>query len=205
MEGSSADVYNEPAMRQPSVRAVSGDDLALDVTAGDAAAVELEARRCVRTTRDDTIRAIDGRLAFLKDFDLGWMSPDRRLRSTSEMLALNKAWGCSAIAQIACHLARAGGIPAILVKSMDDSWLANKTADGRGAGHVFVEILADGNRRLWSPKYGFINSHICGAVSVDDGDPRGPRRIYDTGHPCELVLSHHGPHWEEETKRLFPA
>ena len=192
-------------MRQPSVRPVVASDTAIDSTAGDVAALEREARTCERQDRVRTLRAIDQRLDSVKDFDdLRFSSMDRRPRTSSEMLALNRAWGCSAIAQVACHLARALGVPAILVKSMNKSWITRKTGDGYGRGHVFVEVLIDGQRHLWSPRYGLVPGYEPGDLTVDDRDPEGPRLIYDTGAPDELVLSHQGSHWEDETKRQFP-
>ena len=192
-------------MRKPSVRSVIDSDRALDLTAGDVAAVVTEARACLRQDSIGTLRAIDQRLSTIKDFDdLRFASPDRRVRTSSEMLALNKAWGCSAIAQVACHLARATGVPCILVKSMNKSWIARKTGDGYGRGHVFVEVLIDGQRHLWSPRYGLVPGYRAGDLTVDDGDSEGPRLIYDTGAPGELVLSHEGPRWEAETKYRFP-
>ena len=192
-------------MRQPSVRPVNASDTALDITAGDVAAVEREARACERQDLVRTLRAMDQRLNLIKDFDdLGFTSLDRRPRTSSEMLALNRAWGCSAIAQVACHLARSLGVPSILVKSMNKSWIARTTGDGYGRGHVFVEVLIDGQRHLWSPRYGLVAGYQPGDLTVDDRDAEGPRLIYDTGAPNELVLSHEGPHWEAETKRMFP-
>lgn len=189
-------------MRQPSVRRVTETDTSLDTTAGVVAVIEREAKACERQDRFGTLRAIDQRLGAIKDFDdLGWESMDRRPRTSSDMLALNRAWGCSAIAQVACHLARALRVPSILVKSMNKSWIARKTGDGYGRGHVFVEVLIDGQRDLWSPKYGLVPGYQPGDLTVDDGDTEGPRLIYDTGAPDELVLSHQGSHWEAETKR----
>lgn len=39
---------------------------------------------------------------------------------------------------------------------------------------------------------------------IAEGKQVGVTMIYDKGGPNELVLSHDGPEWELETKRLFP-
>jgi len=97
------------------------------------------------------------------------------------MLLQLEAWGCSAHAQIAGHLARACGIPAILVKTLDLKWIEHDNrGDGRASGHVYVEVLVDGKPLLWNAQGGRLHRHY---------DPRsfsvteGRQVIYDKGGP----------------------
>jgi hypothetical protein len=174
----------------------------LDPTAGDASIVRREAEDFRRETPEETLRAIDQRLRRLQDGDLRYTSPDRGPRTTRDMLERNVVWGCSARAQVACHLARACGICAILAKSLDESWLKYENkGDGLANGHVYVEVLLNGQTRLWNPGSGVVNGYVPTEPVIEEGR----RRIYDKGGPDEVVLSHHGPQWEEETKRLFPS
>lgn len=117
------------------------------------------------------------------------------------MLARSIAWGCSAHAQVALHLARSCGIPAILVKSLDWRWLEHDNqSDGRGTGHVYVEVIVDGKVRLWDAQGGVLHTNYDPECSEFEN-----RLIYEKGSPEELVLAHHGPEWEAETARRFPA
>src|SRR5262249_36775959 len=126
----------------------------------------------------------------------GWESPLRsRARTSVEMMQPLSAWGCSAHAQVACHLARACGIPAILVKSIK---LPTIQPNGRANGHVYLELLIENKRVLWDAQAHKL-FHEYGRGDIIDGN-----RIYDAGGPDELILSHHGYEWEEENRRLFP-
>ena len=172
----------------------------LDRTAGNAETVTNEAITWNRGTPEGTLRAIDERVRRLEDGNLSYTSPDRGYRTTSDMLARNVVWGCSARAQVACHLARASGVPCILAKAVDETWIQRNLGDGLAEGHVYVEVLINGQPHLWDPGYGMVSDYVPGSVMVQGG----LRRIYDKGGPDEVVLSHHGSEWEEETRRLFP-
>lgn len=75
--------------------------------------------------------------------------------------------------------------------------------DGRGSGHVYVELLGDaGTPALWERQ---------GARLYENYDPEATetpdqsnRVVYDKGGPDSVLLSHHGLEGEDETKRLFP-
>jgi len=115
-----------------------------------------------------------------------------------------EVWGCSAHAQVACHLAQACEIPAILVKTLNHDWITRENAgDGRGSGHVYVEVIVDRVPALWDAQGGTLFEDYDPTATIT---PDGYRRsIYDKGSPDSVVLSHHGVQWEEETKRLFPS
>jgi hypothetical protein len=185
------------------IRQVSDRDIALGPSAGNIAAVMTAAEGFKCAEPENTLRAIDQRIRAFREGDLHYSSPDRGLRTTSEMLERNVIWGCSAAAQIACHLSRACGIPSILVKSIEEGWInfRNK-GNGEADGHVYVEVLVNGGPCLWDPGSGLVVGYRPGDSSVQSR--KGPRRICDTGDPDEVVLSHHGRQWEEEIKRLFP-
>jgi hypothetical protein len=182
---------------------VVSSDTYLDPAAGKPSVIRGIAAGLKQETAEKTLLAIhtylDGSMRMIEP--AAWDHPSRR-RTTSVEILREGAWGCSAHAQVACHLARACGIPAILAKSLDVEWIkCGNQGDGRGKGHVYVEVLMGGKRCLWDAQRGELH---------EDYDPKsglvpgGARRIYDKGGPDALVLSHHGNEWEAETKRLFP-
>ena len=116
--------------------------------------------------------------------------------------------GCPAFgvraAALACHLARAAGIPAILVKSLLRDEIAKHDGTGRIDGHVWVEVLLDGKPALW-------NTQAEGGIHTEY-DPHatvfveGKKEyiVYQKGDPDELSLSHHGDRqWEAENRSLW--
>jgi transglutaminase-like putative cysteine protease len=178
-------------------------DVNLDETSGERSVIEDIAARLKRPTVRETLDAIHHylktNLKMVKDPTYGHASRGRR---TSVQMLRSEAWGCSAHAQVACHLARACGIPAILVKSLAVEWLDwNNQGDGRGAGHVFVEVLNDGRPALWDAEGGYLHENYDPTAATA---PDGMHVLYEKGGPDRLVLSHHGPRWEQETKQLFP-
>lgn len=178
-------------------------DVALDITAGDAATIRDTAVSLKRPTPEETLAAIHGYLkASLKMIEPATWNHLARGRKTSVEILREGAWGCSAHAQVACHLARACGIPAILVKTVNVDWIENgNQGDGRGAGHVFVEVLIGDSVALWDAQ--------GGRLHVAEYDPRSDqfrdKLIYEKGAPDALTLSHHGPAWEAETRQRFPT
>lgn len=184
--------------------AVSSSDVNLDETAGDPSVIRGIAAALKRATIEETLKAIHQHLVSnLRMVDpAAWDSPSRG-RKTSVAILREGAWGCSAHAQVACHLARACGIPAILVKAMDVDWITrNNHGDGHGRGHVYVEMLDDSGPALWDAQGGVLHRDYDPESGLT---PDGTRRIYDKGSPERVVLSHHGPQWEDEIRRLFPA
>jgi hypothetical protein len=156
-----------------------------------------------RETAEETLLAIHRCLARELKVADRWDDPSRRRMTSTEMLLQRTAWGCSAHAQVACHLARACGIPAILVKTLDLSWIqSGNLGDGRASGHVYVEVLIEGKPSLWDAQGGRLHRNYDPLDTLTPGDPR---RIYDKGSPEAIVLSHHGVVWEAEVKKLFPA
>ncbi len=187
----------------PETRTVLPSDVNLDETAGDAAVLERIAAGLKRPAARDTLAAIHRYLATnLRMVEhASYTHPIRGRRTSVEILG-SEAWGCSAHAQVACHLARACGIPAILVKSLDVVWVETKNrGDGYADGHVYVEVLSDGKPALWDVQGGRLYENYDPAAAKT---PNGYHYIYEKGGPDVLVLSHHGPQWEAETKRLFP-
>jgi hypothetical protein len=190
-------------MRDMKMVSVLASDVGLDPTAGDPSVIRGIAAGLKRPTVKETLKAIHQYLADkLKMVEpAAWDSPSRGRKTSVEILR-EGAWGCSAHAQVACHLVRACGIPAILVKSMSVDWISRKNrGDGRGEGHVYIEVLSDGSPALWDAQGGGLHDDYDPNAELA---PNGVHRIYEKGSPQDLVLSHHGEQWEEETKRLFP-
>jgi hypothetical protein len=159
-------------------------------------------RPVLRETLDAIHRYLAVNLRMVERSSYSHPSRCRRGRKTSVEILQGEAWGCSAHAQVACHLARACGIPAILVKSLTVDWVDWKNrGDGKGEGHVFVEVLDD-KPALWDAEGGVLHEEYDSKAATT---PDGKRYIYDKGSPDRLVLSHHGKQWEEETRRMFPA
>jgi hypothetical protein len=182
---------------------VCPSDVSLDETAGDPSVIRGTAAVLKRVTVEKTLKAIHQYLADNLEMvePATWDSPSRGRKTSVEILR-EGAWGCSAHAQVACHLSRACGMPAILVKSMSVDWISRKNrGDGHGEGHVYVEVLMDGRPALWDAQGGILHKDY----DLDsDVTPNGLHRIYEKGSPERLVLSHHGRRWEDETKLLFP-
>lgn len=187
----------------PAMHTVLPSDVNLDETAGDASVLERIAAGLKRPTVRGTLVAIHEYLAASLRMaePASWDHPSRRRWTSVEMLR-SEAWGCSAHAQVACHLARVCGVAAILVKSLNVVWIEKENqGNGRGAGHVYVEVLSDGKPALWDAQGGRLYENYDPAAAIT---PNGCHYIYEKGGPDILVLSHHGPQWEAETKRLFP-
>jgi hypothetical protein len=178
-------------------------DVNLDPMVGDPSVITGMADGLKRPTAKETLDAIHQYLADnLKMVEPATWDHPSRGRKTSVEILREGAWGCSAHAQVACHLARACGIPAILVKSLNLEWINRKNrGDGHGEGHVYVEVLREGRPALWDAQGGRLFDKYDPNAAVT---PDGLRRIYEKGGPDRLVLSHHGKEWEEETGRLFP-
>lgn len=167
-------------------------DVTLDETAGDPAVIRGIAAGLKGATVKETLGAIHRYLAAnLRMIEpAAWDSPSRG-RKTSEAILREGAWGCSAHAQVACHLARACDIPAILVKTMKVVWITrDNRGDGQGEGHVYVEVLTGGRPALWDAQGGRLHEDYDPSADVA---PNGVHRIYERGGPERLVLSHHGP------------
>jgi transglutaminase-like putative cysteine protease len=188
-------------IRPHGLRAVA--DTLLDATAGDSALIGAVADPLRRRTPEETLTAIHQYLkSSLKMIEPAtWNHPARRRRTSVEIME-EGAWGCSAHAQVACHLARACGIPAILVKTLNVDWIERRNrGDGRGEGHVFVEVLVGDAVGLWDAQGGRL--HVS---EYDSYSPRfGDKLIYEKGGPEALILSHHGQVWEAETRQRFPV
>ena len=180
-------------------------DTNLDPTAGERSVIANVAAQLKRDSPNETLSAIHTYLdRSVKVIDPASWDHALRCRRTSVQILQEGAWGCSAHAQVACHLARACGIPAILAKALDVDWIErDNQGDGRGRGHVYVEVLCGGRPLLWDAQGG----SLVEGYDLDSGlVPAIPRRlVYDKGGPDAIVLSHHGTEWEDETRRLFPA
>ena len=182
---------------------VGPSDAALDATAGDAVVIRAIAVSLKRVTPEETLTAIHHYLKTSLNMiePATWNHPARG-RKTSVQILREGAWGCSAHAQVACHLARACDIAAILVKTLNVDWIEKgNRGDGRGEGHVFVEVLIGDTIGLWDAQGGRLHVGAYDPHSNRFGD----KLIYDKGGPETLILSHHGPAWEAETKRRFPT
>ncbi len=77
-----------------------------------------------------------------------------RKRTASEILKSGYVTGCTDTAVAFIALARELGIPTRYVETFDAEWLRNANADGI-QGHIFVDVLVDGQWRAYEPKKGF--------------------------------------------------
>lgn len=185
-------------MLDPSrmTRSVAQTDVDLDETAGDVSIIKGEVAAWAGRPALEALKQISQRIKTLSPDDPAtYDSPHRGPRNSSDLLEQKaRTWGCSAQAQVACHLARASGIPAILVKAVDLHWVNNPTADPRQfTGHVYLEVLIDGSSKFWDPG----RNQFFDQSTNPDG-----RVVYDKGDPNAIVLSHHGTVWEDEAKDL---
>src|ERR1044072_8088632 len=90
-------------------RLVATNDLCLDDTAGDVAHIKGEAATWAGRPTLEILNEISKRVGSLRlDDPAYYESPHRGARKSSDLLEGNAlTWGCSAQAQVACHLARA--------------------------------------------------------------------------------------------------
>jgi hypothetical protein len=183
---------------------VRSSDINLDQTTGDVALIRKIADGLKRSSPDETLEEIHRYLRQnLKEIHPAFWNHAGRGRKTSTEIMRDGAWGCSAHAQVACHLARACKIPAILLKSLNVSWIEHENkGDGHGSGHVYVEVFIDGKPCLWDAQGGTLDKRYD---ATSRHTPDGKRVIYEKGGPDALILSHHGFEWEAETRRLFPV
>jgi transglutaminase-like putative cysteine protease len=77
-----------------------------------------------------------------------------RKRTASEILESGYVTGCTDTALAFIVLARELGIPTRYVETFDADWLQDTNANGI-QGHIFVDVLADGQWRAYEPKKGF--------------------------------------------------
>jgi hypothetical protein len=110
---------------------------------------------------------------------------------------------CADHAVVFAALARARGIPAVFVKTMDVEWIREFRSTGtcvRWSGHVFLEVFLGGRWRLLDAQ---------ALILYDDYDPAtrlfpGGRYPYDKGaDPAEMVLSFEGERWLRQTRAYF--
>src|SRR5688572_24114590 len=127
MLGRSTDRMVLPDLSRGTHERSATQDAALDSTAGDVHVIQQLAGKLKRDSPERTRAAITNQLRSICVPRAFWNSHLQGERKSSEMLAPERAWGCSAHAQIACHLARACEIPAILVKSLNSDWKSGET------------------------------------------------------------------------------
>jgi hypothetical protein len=154
-----------------------------------------------RDDPEDTLRAIHSWIASHLRHDpaaaYAWRDLDR-------MLCDGTFGGCADHAVVFGSLARACGIPAVWVKTMDADWIrdavARRSALTSYRGHVFLEIhIHDGWKLL----------DAYSMVLHDDYDPRarilpGNRWAYDKGgRPFDLVMSMRWEEWLAQTHAIF--
>lgn len=77
-----------------------------------------------------------------------------RKRTASEILESHYVTGCTDTALAFIVLARELGIPTRYVETFDEQWLQDKNAKGI-QGHIFVDILVNGQWKVYEPKNGF--------------------------------------------------
>ncbi len=100
-------------------------------------------------------------------------------------------------------LARACGIPAVFVKTMDADWIREFRATGTCAswrGHVFLEVHLDGRWQLLDAQALRLYDDYAPAMRMLPGN----RYAYDKGaDPRQLVLSLDWERWKRQTAAYF--
>ena len=81
-----------------------------------------------------------------------------RKRTASEILKSGYSNGCTDDALAFIALARELGIPTKYVETFDQEWLSNPNTN-QIFGHVFVDVLVDGNWRAYDPRSGFTSNN----------------------------------------------
>ena len=127
-------------------------------------------------------------------------------RSLDEMLAARTVGGCADHAAVFGTLARAAGIPAIWVKTLDVDWIHEFRAAPQAVkswrGHVFLEVYLGGAWRLLDASA----MRLYPAYDVRTRMLPGQRLAYDKGDdPFDLVLSCRWELWKEQTRRYVLA
>jgi len=177
--------------------------LALSPQVGDAARIRSLASQLKADTPAGTLAAI-----------YQWMhrnlKHDERAaykwRTLDEMLADRSYGGCADHAVVFGTLARAAGIPAIWVKTMDVDWIRELRAAPDSVeswrGHVYLEVHLDGRWQLLDASaMRLYPSYDPNARFLPD-----ERFAYDKGDdPYALVLSCRWELWKEQTRRYFLA
>ena len=111
--------------------------------------------------------------------------------------------GCADHAIVFNALARACGIPAVFVKTMDVAWIREFRATGTcrvWSGHVFLEVFLDGQWRLLDASSLELYDDYTPAIRILPGN----RYAYDKGSdPRELILSPDWERWKRQTAAYF--
>jgi len=111
----------------------------------------------IKSSTRNTFGALSGYVVNLRD-DYSTKGDIFRKRSASEILDSGYSTGCTDTALAFIVLARELGIPTRYVETFDADWLKD-TNTKRIKGHIFVDILADGEWRVYEPKKGFTKNN----------------------------------------------
>ncbi|GEM_PF-2973613 len=120
------------------------------------------------TTRSNVIRSISEELkqstrtpwgavsGYVADLRYDNYNKDNafRKRIASDILESGYVAGCTDVALAFIVLARELGIPTRYVETFDEKWLQDTNAHGI-QGHIFVDVLVDGQWKAYEPKKGF--------------------------------------------------
>ena len=111
--------------------------------------------------------------------------------------------GCADHAIVFTALARACGIPAVFVKTMDVDWIREFRTTGTckvWSGHVFLEVFVNGKWRLLDASAMQLYDDYTPTIRILPGN----RYAYDKGSdPRELVLSPDWEPWKRQTAAYF--
>ena len=124
-------------------------------------------------------------------------------RKFDDVLETRAYGGCADYAIAFAALARACGIPAVFVKTMDADWIREFRAAGKcqsWRGHVFLEVHLNGKWRLLDPGALTLYDDYATAARILPG----PRWAYDKGgDPKALLLSLDWERWKTQTAGHF--
>lgn len=190
----------------PSVERVDYADpqryLVLHDSLGNAARIREVAEELQRPAPAATLRAID---RWIHDHLKNDENQAYRWRNFDDVMRSGTYGSCADYAIVFASLARACGIPAVFVKTMDSDWIYEFRTTGNCTswrGHVFLEVYLDGRWQLLEPQ---------GLRLFDLYDPRmrhlpGARYAYDKGaDPKAMILSLDWERWKAQTASYFRA
>jgi transglutaminase-like putative cysteine protease len=195
---------DESPIPEPSVSRIDyarpQDYLLLNASLGNGDRIRELAARMKAGTPEGTLAAIGL-----------WMGTNFRYdsRVDSTWRNFDTAWETKVLGSCADHaivfaaLARACGIPAVFVKTMDADWIREFRTTGAcksWRGHVFLEVFLAGRWRLLDAQSLQLYEEYDPAARILPGN----RYAYDKGaDPRELVLSLDWERWIKQTAAYF--
>jgi transglutaminase-like putative cysteine protease len=202
--GAGATTAPAEAVPTPSTDRVRYDQperyLVLDPSFGDPQRIRRAAGPLKGATAEASLKAIDAWMRHNLSCDPSLCYAWRNFDDVERTRAFG---GCADYAIAFAALARACGVPAVFVKTMDADWIREFRAAGTcrsWRGHVFLEVYVDGRWRLLEPSAMTLYDDYQTTARVLPGN----RWAYDKGgDPQALLLSLDWERWKVQTAAHF--